>query len=236
MISYLIGQDLSLPQFIILATSFLVAVLLALTMHEMAHGYVALWNGDDTAKRAGRLSFNPVVHFDLFGFLMLMFVGFGYAKPVPVNPINFRKYRKGMFRVSVAGVITNLALAFLLYPLLSVAGSGGSAAYGSVFLQYLLGWIQNFLFFFVIININLALFNILPIAPLDGFNAVASVTNRGNRFVSFIARYSRLILLLLILWEYMPIVGEYSPLSLYIGYGQGGIMWLYSKFWGLFGL
>ena len=93
----------------------LVAIVLSIMLHEVAHGLVALWNGDDTAKRAGRLNLNPVSHFDPVGFLMLIFLRFGYAKPVPVNPYNFKNRKVGMFTVSVAGVTLNLILAFFCY-------------------------------------------------------------------------------------------------------------------------
>ena len=91
----------------------LVAVCIALVLHEVAHGLVAKWNGDYTAKYSGRLSLNPLKHFDLIGFIMMMLVGFGYAKPVPVNPNNFKHYRRGLITVAIAGVIMNLILAFV---------------------------------------------------------------------------------------------------------------------------
>ena len=91
----------------------LVAVVIGLTLHEVAHGLVAKWNGDYTAKYAGRLTLNPVKHFDLVGFLMMMMVGFGYAKPVPVNPSNYRHYRKGLITVAIAGIVMNVIVAFI---------------------------------------------------------------------------------------------------------------------------
>ena len=87
-------------------------VYFALVLHEIAHGLVALWNGDTTAKNMGRLSMNPVKHFDLVGLVMMLAVGFGYAKPVPVNPYNFKHYRRGLFTVAIAGICMNLLLAF----------------------------------------------------------------------------------------------------------------------------
>ena len=85
-------------------------VLISMILHELAHGYVALWNGDATAKVNRRLTLNPLAHFDIIGFFMLMTVGFGYAKPVPVNPYNFRHQKRGIFTVAIAGVTVNLVL------------------------------------------------------------------------------------------------------------------------------
>ena len=108
-----------------------VAVVISMVLHEIAHGYVALWNGDPTAKVNGRLSLNPLVHFDAIGFIMLMVVGFGYAKPVPVNPGNFKNRKRGIFTVAIAGVVVNIVLAFLscgflmlMYFLARITGEG----------------------------------------------------------------------------------------------------------------
>lgn len=91
----------------------LFAIVFALVLHEVAHGLVALWNGDPTAKMYGRLSLNPLKHFDIFGLLMMLIVGFGWAKPVPVDPRNFKKYKTGCVTVSIAGILTNILLAFV---------------------------------------------------------------------------------------------------------------------------
>lgn len=129
----------------------LVAIVLSIMLHEVAHGLVALWNGDDTAKRAGRLNLNPVSHFDPVGFLMLIFLRFGYAKPVPVNPYNFKNRKVGMFTVSVAGVTLNLILAFFCYPLFVVCSE--------------INYLKTFLLYMVVVNLNLAAFNLLPLYP-----------------------------------------------------------------------
>lgn len=86
----------------------ILALLIALVLHEIAHAVVALWNGDPTAKNAGRISLNPVRHFDMLGLFMLLTLRFGYGKPVPINPYNFRNRRLGVFTVSIAGVSVNL--------------------------------------------------------------------------------------------------------------------------------
>ena len=97
----------------IMILAYIPALLIAIVMHEFAHGIVAYWNGDDTAKLAGRLNVNPVKHFDPIGFLMLAVIGFGWAKPVPIDPRRFRNYKKGMITVSLAGVVCNFLIAFV---------------------------------------------------------------------------------------------------------------------------
>ena len=98
-----------------LAASF-IAVVIVLTLHEFAHSYVAVKCGDPTPKWNGRLTLNPLRHFDLVGLLCFAFVGFGWAKPVPINPNNFKKYRLGMALTASAGVVMNYLTAFLVFP------------------------------------------------------------------------------------------------------------------------
>ncbi len=139
------------------ALGFIVAVTLAIMCHEVAHGYAALWNGDPTAKYSGRLNFNPVNHFDLIGFSMFMLLGFGFAKPVPINPSNFRNYRKGLFWVSISGVLTNLILAFLAVPLFYLASRYlPDVLMFDEFFKYILIYMIN-------VNIWFMVFNLLPI-------------------------------------------------------------------------
>ncbi len=232
----LIIQAQTLEQALILGTSFLVAIFFAIVLHEIAHGYAALWNGDNTAKVMGRLSLNPVKHFDLLGFAMLVLLGFGYAKPVPISPRNFRNYKKGMIWVSVAGVLTNLALAFLLFPLerLVLGALYDPALTGAA--ETVLTWVYGFLLYSVIININLALFNILPLAPLDGFNLLSTLAGPYNRVVVFLRKYSYIILIALLVMSSVPFASNFSPLTRYIEFGQGIIQWLYGRFWSLLGL
>ncbi len=215
--------------------SYLIALVVAITLHEVAHGLVALWNGDDTAKLAGRLSVNPVAHFDLFGFLMLLFVGFGWAKPVPVNPNNFKNKTAGKITVSLAGVITNLLLAFWFSALLvGMSGLYYNSSYGSS--TYYIYWFLYTLGYYVTaINVSLALFNFLPLFPLDGYNFLASFISEDNKFLRFMRKYSLYILLVFVLWDMMPdSISQFSPLNLYIGVLGGYIRLVFARFWGLF--
>lgn len=199
MILSLITSGRSISEILLSIVAVAVSATLAIVGHEVAHGYVALWCGDDTAKNAGRLSFNPLVHFDWIGLVLLTFVGFGWAKPVPVNPSNFKNQKTGIILVSLAGITANLLMAgigllliFLLFPpLLTLVASASSVR--------LLGVLfYNILAYFIIFNIMLAFFNILPIYPLDGFNFVNSLLPRGNGFSAFMFKYGWTVLLALI--------------------------------------
>ncbi len=179
------GQN-ALDYFVLIVLT-LIAVCISLVLHEVAHGLVAKWNGDYTAKYAGRLSLNPLKHFDLIGFIMMMLIGFGYAKPVPVNPYNFKHYKRGMVTVAIAGVVTNMIIAFfsaLFFCLMWLALN--RAALGSgVGVIKLCWYLLQFFSILITINISLVFFNILPIFPLDGFRVVETFTRRGNKFCAF---------------------------------------------------
>ncbi len=136
------------------------SLIFALTFHEFAHAAIAYLCGDGTAKYLGRLTLNPLAHLDLFGSLMLLFAGFGYAKPVPVNPRNFR-IRKADLYISAAGPLSNLILAGIGAWMLGMSLQGGWQTVWDFPLGELLVW-------FSLINMNLCLFNLLPIGPLDG--------------------------------------------------------------------
>jgi len=169
------------------------AFLFAITVHEFSHGYVAYRLGDPTAKLQGRLSFNPLVHLDLFGTIALLFVGFGWAKPVPVNPFNFSNPRRDNLWVSLAGPASNFLSAFafgltyrMLEPVLRFPGTG----------QIVL----TMILLAVWINLVLAVFNLLPFPPLDGFHILEGLVPESvyPQLESF-ARVGPLILLGLIM-------------------------------------
>ena len=215
--------------------AFLIALVFALVLHEVAHGLVALWNGDPTAKLYGRLSLNPLKHFDIVGLLMMLVVGFGWAKPVPVDPRNYKNYKRGSITVAIAGITTNILLAFvfampsvLLYPLLyQVSITDNKAVYYVVYFFYFLSSIM------VQLNISLALFNLLPLYPLDGYRLIASFVNENNGFMRFMRRYSLYIMLGLIALDMIPYVKAYSPFNWYIGYVGGWIEYGFEAFWRL---
>lgn len=185
---------------------------LGVILHEYAHGLIAYRSGDPTAKNHGRLTLNPMTHIDLFGSILLPLlllllnsgIIFGYAKPVPINPGYFKNYRKGIRYTSLAGPVANLILAFvvgLLYGIffyLVIRISGGVMDNGSIGSSTFI--IFNQLFTNTIyINIFLAIFNFIPIPPLDGSKILASFLpdNAMHRFLSF-GRYGFFLIFIFI--------------------------------------
>ena len=169
------------------------AVLLSLSFHEFSHGYVAFKLGDPTAKQAGRLTLNPLAHIDPLGTLCMLIFRFGWAKPVPVNVMYFKDRKKGMAITAAAGPISNLLLAFLclllFVPVLVYAGWTAVGSYAA-----------NFLYIMVMINVGLAVFNLLPISPLDGSKILYAVLPNKIYFSNI--RYERYFqpVLFLLLW------------------------------------
>jgi len=149
---------LSLPPQVLIILAF--CLIFALTFHEFGHAYTAYLCGDDTAKTAGRMSLNPLVHLDLFGSLMVIIVGFGYARPVPVNPNNYR-VRNADFYIASAGPLMNLLLGIIGAFLYGILAQNSITILAGVPLLFLLK-------LFIIINFNLFLFNLIPLGPLDG--------------------------------------------------------------------
>ncbi len=177
------------------------ALLIALTFHEYAHARMAYAWGDHTAKLQGRMTLNPISHLDPIGTLMVMIVGFGWARPVPVNPFNFRDQRKGMFWVSLAGPGTNLILAFAAILLLFVTTGSLPTLYRLAppnILEGILIWI-------VLINVFLAIFNFVPLPPLDGSKILSSLLPRSYaQYYHSIEAYGPFILILLLVLGLLP--------------------------------
>jgi len=143
---------LSINDFIYLIPS----IIIALTIHEAAHAVTAMWLGDQTAKREGRISLNPLRHLDLLGSLLFLIAGIGWGKPVPINPHNFINPKRDQALVALAGPMSNLLMAALASIPLKFAG-GSLSEFG-----------MTFMFIFLNINITLCALNLLPIPPLDG--------------------------------------------------------------------
>lgn len=142
---------------------FIVAII-SLPIHECAHGYAAYRMGDYTAKREGRLTLNPLAHFDIFGTIAMILFGFGWAKPVPINPLNFENPKKGMMISSFAGPMSNIGLAFISMVLYKLSYIPEYMGISGAFLST----VQMFLLYMITINITLGVFNLIPIPPLDG--------------------------------------------------------------------
>ena len=146
---------------------FIISILIALTVHEVSHGLAARWLGDPTAEHEGRLTLNPLAHLDLMGTLMFLMVGFGWAKPVPINPGYFRNIKKGMTLTALAGPASNLLLALLTVIIAKVVMITGMSA--GIANQFFTEFFYSMLF----LNLGLMAFNLLPVAPLDGSKILA---------------------------------------------------------------
>lgn len=151
------------------------AVLIALSIHEWAHAYAAYKLGDNTAMALGRMTINPLSHIDPFGLIMLVLFRFGWAKPVPINPRNFRNPRRDEILVSLAGVATNFLAAFFTIGILIVFED---AIYKNRVIAQML---QNFYF----INLALMVFNLIPIPPLDGYRVFQNIFARSINYNFF---------------------------------------------------
>lgn len=219
-----------------LVASFL-AVVVVLTMHEFAHAYVAYKCGDYTPKLTGRLSLNPMRHFDILGLICFTLVGFGWAKPVEINPNNFKKYRLGLGLTSAAGVVVNYLSAFLFYPLLCVVTyyCRGLNSFFYTFLYYL----TNCLFVY---SLSFCVFNLLPLHPLDGFRIVDALNRRRGKIYRFLRDYGHYLLLFLILESFIcnifvdwgvGIMDYFNILGWFMKFGTGILGYPITALWGL---
>ena len=215
----------------------LIAVTVVLTLHEFAHAFVAYKCGDPTPKWNKRLSINPLRHFDPVGLICFTLVGFGWAKPVPINPDNFKHYRRGLALTASAGIVMNYICAILFCPLwLVVIHYGSSLPYG---LLILFGNLTEFLFVF---SLSFCVFNLLPFYPLDGFRIVDALNKKRGKVYRFLRNYGYYILLGLIVESFIcqifvdigiGIVGYFDILGWIMQFATGILGWPITKLWGL---
>ena len=198
----LLNSNQSIGEWLFDQILFLPAILVGLTFHEAAHGFASYWLGDPTPKLQGRLTLNPLKHIDPLGFLALFFAGFGWGKPVEINPMYYKNRRRDEIIVSLAGVITNFviaaiscfALKFVFMYFMYAQVSGALSTIGYAVLMILSYMIQ--------INIVLMVFNLIPVPPLDGFGVITQIF-KLQKYDWWYKLYSNgfLILMLLILFD-----------------------------------
>jgi len=198
---------------------FALMLIVSLPIHELAHGMVANWLGDDTAYYQGRLTLNPFAHLDLFGTVSMVLFGFGWAKPVPVNPTRFKcNMRLGMALTALAGPVSNLLLSLIFMILGKGAALIGNASGNDFF--YFANWI---LMTISVTNIYLAFFNLIPIPPLDGSRILNYfLPYRAQAFLDNLERYSFYILMGILLLNNR--IGIFGSLLSFL---SRGIIWLF---------
>lgn len=165
----------------------LFVVFCTLPVHEYAHAFVGDKLGDKTARLSGRLTLNPMAHIDILGAIMILFVGFGYAKPVPVNPRNFKNPKKGMALTALAGPFSNILMAVVFMFLSNVLSLFGNSLFVQAF--------YIFFSFAASINIGLAVFNLIPIPPLDGSRVLELLI--PDKYYYKFAQYERYIVIVI---------------------------------------
>lgn len=195
----------------LLFAALILGIVLALSVHEFSHALMANWLGDRTAERMGRLTLNPLAHLDPVGFLMLLIAGFGYARPVPYNPAYLKNPRAGSVLVGMAGPASNVIMGTIFAFIIK-------GVYPSLGEQNLL---VQFLFFTAIINVNLAIFNLIPIPPLDGSKALLAIFSAPQyaRFRYTLETQGPFLLIMLILIDSFSGVGIFSALFQTLGRG-----------------
>ena len=219
---------LTFPQKMMLLVMTAVTVLISLTVHEVAHGWVAYKMGDPTARNLGRLTLDPRKHLDPIGTIMMLFIGVGYAKPVPVNSRYFKNPRLGMALTAAAGPAVNFIMSFFataFYLLFDKLYFNAASASASSFTVMFLYYISVFFYYFHFLNLSLAIFNLIPIPPFDG-SRIAFIF-LPERLYFGVMKYERYILLGILILMYSG--ASFGIISSVAGFFSD----LFIKFWSL---
>ena len=219
--------------FVYYLASFL-AVTFVITFHEFAHAYAADKSGDPTPRLYGRLTLNPIKHFDPIGLFMFICVGFGWAKPVPINPYNFKNYKQGIIVTSSAGVIVNYLTAFLCYPLIILFMQYVAPLVAGTYAAQFLYYLPNLVYVY---SLSFCVFNLLPFYPLDGFRIFDATVNGRGKVYQFLREYGHKILLglmvLSLLSDYLVILAPFDILGYVMRFAKNVLGWPISAFWNM---
>ncbi len=184
-------------------------LLLAIPFHEVSHALVSDKLGDHTARDLGRLNLNPIKHFDMMGFLCMMLIGVGWAKPVPINPSFYKNPRKGMALTAIAGPLSNFLLAYVAFAFYKTFTYSADLLLQNNSVTQILLTIATFLFYFSILNLNLTMFNMLPIPPLDGSRVFGLLLPKSMYFK--VMGYGRYLMFAVLILVYLGVLQ--GPLS-----------------------
>lgn len=218
------GQHIDLPTAILEVLAMLFIIFCILPLHEYAHAWAATKLGDNTAKNSGRLTMNPIASFDMIGALLLLLIGFGWAKPVPVNPRNFKNPKRGMALTSLAGPLSNFLAALvgdiIFYGILI-------ATHATMSLPF-----QMFFYAYIEVNVSLAVFNLIPLPPLDGSKILGAFLSDKALYGYY--KYQNIIIILVLVILFTGILN--TPINGLVSLCLAGLDWIAKLPYKLFGL